>query len=122
MTNHTDATRILIVDDERELAEGLAEMLALLGYPVEIAGDEQDALARARAHAFDIAFVDSRMPTMHGSDLFFEIKQAMPAARVVMMTGFHEPILDRALRAGAEGPLLKPFSIKDMLQTIQAGP
>jgi CheY-like chemotaxis protein len=47
------ALRILIVDDEPELAEGLAEMLALLGYPVEIAGDEQDALDRARAHAFD---------------------------------------------------------------------
>jgi DNA-binding NarL/FixJ family response regulator len=36
------------------------------------------------------------------------------------MTGFCEPILDRALQAGAEGPLLKPFSIKDMLQTIEA--
>jgi CheY-like chemotaxis protein len=117
MSSH--ALRILIVDDERELAEGLAEMLALLGYPVDIASDEQDALTRARAQAFDIAFVDSRMPTMHGSDLFFEIKEIMPAARVVMMTGFREPILDRALRAGAEGPLLKPFSIKDMLKTIE---
>src|SRR5882724_13016599 len=63
------ALRILIVDDERELAEGLAEMLALLGYPVDIAGDERDALARARARTFNIAFVDSRMPMMHGSDL-----------------------------------------------------
>jgi CheY-like chemotaxis protein len=117
-----NAMRILIVDDERELAEGLAEMLTLLGYPVAIAGDEQDAIDRARARAFDIAFVDSRMPTMHGSDLFFEIKQVMPAARVVMMTGFREPILDRALEAGAEGPLLKPFSIKDMLKTIEAVP
>lgn len=113
------APRILIVDDERELAEGLAEMLTLLGYSADIAGDEQDALARARDRSFDIAFVDSRMPTMHGSDLFFEIRQILPSARVVMMTGFCEPILDRALRAGAEGPLLKPFSIKDMLQTIE---
>jgi CheY-like chemotaxis protein len=112
--------RILIVDDERELAEGLAEMLTLLGYPVAIASDERDALERARDHSFDIAFVDSRMPTMHGSELFFEIKQILPAARVVMMTGFREPILDRALQAGAEGPLLKPFSIKEMLQTIAA--
>ena len=117
-----DGRRILIVDDERELAEGLAEMLAFLGYSVEIAGDEEDALDRARAHAFDIAFVDSRMPTMHGSDLFFEIRRLMPTARVVMMTGFREPILDRALQAGAEGPLLKPFSIKDMLQTIETAP
>jgi CheY-like chemotaxis protein len=117
-----NALRILIVDDERELAEGLAEMLTLLGYPVEIAADEQDALVRARAQAFDIAFVDSRMPTMHGSELFFEIKEIMPTARVVMMTGFREPILDRALQAGAEGPLLKPFSIKDMLKTIDGAP
>jgi DNA-binding NarL/FixJ family response regulator len=87
-----------------------------------IAGDEEDALARARAHAFDLAFVDSRVPTMHGSDLFFEIRRVMPTARVVMMTGFREPILDRALQAGAEGTLLKPFSIKDMLQTIETAP
>jgi hypothetical protein len=40
--------------------------------------------------------------------------------RFVMMTGFCEPNLDRALQAGAGGPLLKPFSIKDMLQTIDA--
>jgi len=120
MSSH--APRILIVDDERELAEGLAEMLALLGYAVDIAGDERDALARARAHAFDIAFVDSRMPMMHGSDLFFEIKQIMPAARIAMMTGLREPTLERALQAGAEGPLLKPFSIKDMLKTIETAP
>jgi CheY-like chemotaxis protein len=117
-----EGRRILFVDDERDLAEGLAEMLAFLGYSVEIAGDEEDALDRARAQAFDIAFVDSRMPTMRGSDLFFEIRRLMPTARVVMMTGFREPILDRALQAGAEGPLLKPFSIKDMLQTIETAP
>jgi CheY-like chemotaxis protein len=92
----------------------------MLGYSAAIARNEEDALARARDGGFDIAFVDSRMPMMHGSELFFEIRQILPAARVVMMTGFREPILDRALEAGAEGPLLKPFRIKDMLQTIEA--
>lgn len=115
------SVRVMIVDDEPELAESIAEMLQLLGYDVTIAKDEQDALDGARAQAFDIAFVDSRMPNMHGADLFFEIKRLMPQARVVMMTGFKEPILDKALQAGAEGPLLKPFSIKEMLSMIEMG-
>lgn len=112
--------RVMIVDDEQDLAEGLAEMLELYGYEALIAKDEESALERARAGAFDIAFVDSRLPVMHGGDLFFEIRQIMPAARVVMMTGLREPILDEALRAGAEGPLLKPFSIRDMLKIVES--
>lgn len=42
-----------------------------------------------------------------------------PEARIVMMTGFKEPILERAINAGAEGPLHKPFSVEDMLKLVE---
>jgi AmiR/NasT family two-component response regulator len=42
-----------------------------------------------------------------------------PQARIVMMTGFKEPILEKAIHAGAEGPLHKPFGIEQMLKLVE---
>ncbi len=113
--------RIMILDDEQDLAEGLAEMLRLRGYLVDIARDVAEALDNARHRRFDIALVDSNLPDADGADVSIDIKRIMPAARVVMMTGSCEPAsLRPAILAGAEGPLLKPFSIKEMLQILQA--
>jgi two-component system, OmpR family, KDP operon response regulator KdpE len=109
--------RIMILDDEQDLAEGLAEMLRLRGYAVDIAADVAEALDNARHRRFDIAFVDSNLPDADGADVGIDLKRIMPEARVVMMTGSRDPAsLRPAILAGAEGPLLKPFSIKEMLQ------
>ena len=93
--------RVMIVDDDQDLAESLADLLQVHGYEV------------------DIAFMDVRMPVMNGVDSYFAIKKMKPEARIVMMTGFKEPILERAINAGAEGPLHKPFSVEDMLKLVE---
>lgn len=111
--------RVMIVDDDQDLAESLADLLQVHGYQVEVAKDGQDAVERARAQDFDIAFMDVRMPIMNGVDSYFAIKKFKPQARIVMMTGFKEPILERAISAGAEGPLHKPFSVEAMLKLVE---
>jgi CheY-like chemotaxis protein len=111
--------RVMIVDDDQDLAESLADLLQVHGYEVDIAKDGQDALEHARSQDFDIAFMDVRMPVMNGVDSYFAIKKMKPEARIVMMTGFKEPILERAINAGAEGPLHKPFSVEDMLKLVE---
>jgi two-component system, NtrC family, response regulator HydG len=115
----TKAVRIMIVDDDQDLAESLADLLFAHGYQVEIARNGREAVEQAQVQDFDVAFMDVRMPVMNGVDSFFAIKQMKPQARIVMMTGFKEPILEKAIHAGAEGPLHKPFGIEQMLKLVE---
>ena len=117
---NTKTVRIMIVDDDQDLAESLADLLQVHGYDVEIAKDGQDALEHARSEDFDITFMDVRMPVMNGVDSCLAIKQIKPQARIVMMTGFKEPIMQKAVDAGALGPLHKPFTIDAMLKLVEA--
>jgi len=112
--------RIMIVDDDLDLAESLADLLKVFGYEVAIATNGRDALQRAQTSDFDITFMDVRMPVMNGVDSCIAIKQIKPQARIVMMTGFKEPILAKATAVGAEGPLHKPFSPEDMLHVVES--
>lgn len=107
--------RVLIVDDDADLAESLADILLDHGCDVSIAEHGQEAVERVCAEDFDVIFMDVRMPVMNGVDSFFAIRSIRPQARVVMMTGFKESFVERAIQAGAEGPLHKPFSVDDML-------
>jgi two-component system, NtrC family, response regulator HydG len=110
--------RVMIVDDDRDLAESLAEMLELQGHTVQVASNGQEAVERHRKAEFDITFMDVRMPIMNGVDSFFEIRKLKPDAKIVMMTGFKEAIVTRALEAGAAGLLNKPFDIETMLAIV----
>jgi two-component system, NtrC family, response regulator HydG len=111
--------RIMIVDDDQDLAESLADLPRVFGYEVAIANNGKDALQRAQTSDFDVTFMDVRMPVMNGVDSCLAIKQIKPQARIVMMTGFKEPILAKATAAGAEGPLQKPFSPEEMLHVVE---
>jgi CheY-like chemotaxis protein len=115
----TMRTRVLIVDDDADLAESLADILLDHGCDVGIAEHGQEAVERVCIEDFDVIFMDVRMPVMNGVDSFFAIRSIRPQARVVMMTGFKEAFVERAIQAGAEGPLHKPFSVDDMLALIE---
>jgi DNA-binding response OmpR family regulator len=114
-------SRVLIVDDDADLAESLAEVLLDHGCDVSIAEHGREAVARVGAEDFDIIFMDVRMPVMNGVDSFFAIRAIKPQARVVMTTGLKETFVERAIEAGAEGPLHKPFTIEEMLALIEKG-
>ena len=116
---NSKTVRIMIVDDDEDLAESLADLLKVYGYEVDIATNGREALQRAQAADFDVTFMDVRMPVMNGVDSCLAIKRIKPQARIVMMTGFKEPILAKATAAGAEGPLQKPFSPEVMLHVVE---
>src|SRR5215475_11855771 len=65
---NTKTVRIMIVDDDRDLAESLADLLRVFGYEVAIAHNGKDALQRAQTSDFDLTFMDVRMPVMNGVD------------------------------------------------------
>jgi|SRR5215470_1802404 len=109
---------VMIVDDDRDLAEGLAELLEIHGYTVAVAGNGREAVERFRDQDYDMTFMDVRMPVMNGVDSFFEIRKIKPEAKIVLMTGFKEEIVGKALDAGAMGLLNKPFGVEALLDKI----
>jgi DNA-binding NtrC family response regulator len=110
---------VLIVDDDRDLAESLADFLEMHGHDATIASNGMEAVERFRKSNFDITFMHVRMPVMNGVDSFMEIHRFRPAAKVVLMTGLKEPIVQRALESGALGLLQKPFEAADMLASLE---
>ena len=117
--------RIMILDDDVDLAESLADILEVHGHTVLLAHNGARAVEVALGNDFDIGFFDVRMPGINGVDAFIEIKKAKPSARICMMTGFSvEDLLDKAIAHGALGVLRKPFEIPEImekLETVQDG-
>lgn len=110
--------RILIVDDDQDLADSLAEIIEISGYDVAIASDGRKAVEIFRQRHFDVVVTDVRMPKMNGVDCFFEIRRLKPDAKIILMTGLREPIVDGALHAGALHLLHKPFPLSELLFCI----
>ena len=110
--------QVLIVDDDRDLATSLADFVKMNGHGVRVASNGLEAAERFRQHEYDITFMDVDMPVMNGVEGFMEIRKLRPNARIVMMTGFWRPIVERALASGALGLLQKPFRFSELLAWI----
>lgn len=79
---------ILVVDDERDLALSVADMLELDGHRVTLADSAEGALDLAQARAFDIVFLDVRLPGVTGVDILLPLRRALPGKPIVPMTGY----------------------------------
>ena len=108
-------TRILIVDDDPEFADSLAEHLSGLGHSVKVAYDGQDGLDRFRAGAFHIVLTDLQMPGMDGMTLLHEIKRLDNRCVVVLITGFGTvKSAVKAIKEGAYDFITKPVKLDEV--------
>jgi DNA-binding response OmpR family regulator len=113
-------TRVFVIDDDRDHAESIADVLMMHGYDVELAFSGEAALERFREADFDIVFMDVKLPGMNGVETFFEFKKIRPGAQVMMMTGFSlEQLIAQAVDNGALGVLRKPFAVEDLLEVLE---
>ncbi len=120
MSTQTKPLRIFVVDDHKDIADGLADVLRMKGHEVEVAYNGQQAIRIFREKEFDISFMDVMMPGMNGVESFMEIRKIRPAAKVIMMTGYSvEQLLDQAVQEGACGILHKPINIDDVLEAME---
>jgi nitrogen regulation protein NR(I) len=113
-------SRILVVDDERNVRSGFEEVLGSEGHEVIAAQRAQAALDRIEAEEFDLVILDIRMPGMSGLDALKQLKQGHPKLPVIVMTG--QGTMETAVEATKYGAFdyhLKPFEPADMLQTIE---
>jgi DNA-binding response OmpR family regulator len=111
--------KVFIVDDDQDVAESMADLVALRGHEADIANSGEAAIDRFRDHDYDIAFMDVRMPGINGVESFLEIRKFKPTARVVIMTGYSvENLLVQALDNGALTVLYKPFQSGEFLALL----
>jgi DNA-binding NtrC family response regulator len=112
----THPPHIMVVDDKRDLADGVAMLLGELSPHVTVAYSAEEALARARGGPVDLLFSDVRMPGGSGVDLLRQVHALWPHCRVVLFTAY-ATIEDAvaATRLGAYEYLTKPFDNEHLL-------
>ncbi len=118
------AMNILVVDDDRDLAESLAEMLEIDGHRATLAFTGEDGIARFRRERFDLTLMDVKLPGISGVEALDEIRQMSPGAQIIMMTAYRVGQLPgEAVDNGAVTVLQKPFTV-DMVSAAlrQAAP
>ena len=112
-------TRVLIVDDDRDHAESLADVLDMRGYETALAFSGEQALQVFREADFDFVLLDVKLPGINGVDTFLEMREIRHNAKVMMMTGFSvEQLVAQAIEGGALGVIHKPFAAMKLLETL----
>ncbi len=113
--------RVLIVEDEPTLAEGLSEALGFQGYDCEIASDGAAGHARAEAGGFDLMILDVMLPEMSGFDVIKQLRKAGNKIPTIMLTakGADEDKV-RGLKLGADDYVTKPFGLAELVARVGA--
>src|SRR6266480_2431587 len=113
--------RILIVEDEPAMVEGLRDNFEYEGYEVISAGDGVAGLERALADDPDLVVLDVMMPLMSGLDVCKQLKAKRPSLPIIMLTARGQEI-DKVvgLELGADDYVTKPFSIRELLARVKA--
>ncbi len=113
-------SRILVIDDDKNIQKVLTSILKDKDYTVETAGTGAEAVAKASRGQFDLLLIDIRLPDMEGTELITRIHDTTPKMRKVMVTGY--PTLHNAIAAvnkGADAYVMKPFDVEKLLLTIK---
>lgn len=114
--------KILVVDDRQMVRDVIALVLQQWGYTVDLAKNGQDALNRFAADPADLVVLDMFMPGMNGFDALVVFRRRYPDTKVLAMSGEGEFVMEDALtqakKLGAHTVLAKPFTPKEMLETV----
>lgn len=106
---------ILVVEDEKRIAEILKKGLTELGYRVALAYDGEEGLSMARTHLYDLVITDIMLPVMDGITFSRIIRKEFPNIPIIMLTalGTTDDKLE-GFDAGADDYLVKPFDLREL--------
>jgi len=117
--------RILVADDEESILDLLSRFLEKIGYQADIARDVASAISLMQTHQYDIILTDKNMPDVDGRmeggmTLVKYVKEHMPSAEVIMITGYAtiETAVE-AMRMGAFDYIMKPIPLNELKAKIE---
>ena len=114
-------SRILVVEDEPDLAFGLEDDLKVEGYEVEIARDGETAARRARQENWDLILLDIMLPGKDGFEVCRELRRAGVRTPIIMLTAkTQEAEKVMGLELGADDYVTKPFSPRELRARVKA--
>ena len=111
---------VLIIDDDKDVADALGVILERQGYRTKIVQNGQDAIAASKKSNYNVALIDIVLPDISGIDLLKRLNEGVPRIRKIIVTG--HATLDNAVKAvnlGADAYLMKPVSPDVLLRTIK---
>ncbi len=113
--------KILIVEDDKDIALGLEEDLARHGFQVEIVGDGEKAARRSRECSWDLIILDLMLPRKDGFEVCKELRRDGIETPIIMLTAkTHEAEKIFGLEIGADDYITKPFSLRELRARIHA--
>ncbi len=121
MTTGSNGSRLLIVDDDEDFGDSLAEALELHGHKVDITTSGEDGIAAAGRTHYDAVLMDVALPGLNGVDSLLAILETDPETRCFLMTGYSaDQIAARAIKAGAIEVLTKPLDPDELARRLAA--
>jgi DNA-binding response OmpR family regulator len=113
--------RILVVEDEPDIARGLRDALEFEQFDVTTTGHGRDGIRILRERGSDLVILDLMLPDINGFTVCEEIRQSHPVVPIIMLTARSQEIDKiRGLEAGADDYVTKPFSVGELVARINA--
>ena len=113
--------RILIVEDDTDMATGLQDNLQFEGFEVDVADSAESALRRLAAQPADLILLDIMLPGMDGFALCRQLRQAGCSVPIIMLTARGQEVdVIRGLELGADDYVVKPFSPRELVARVKA--
>lgn len=117
MERPTQLLRILVVDDEPDLAAGLSTILELKGFWTQIAQSKKEALAKSELFKPHAALIDIRLGNEDGTDVARALREVLPNINIVYMTGYSS-LLPAITASSSDTVLKKPFEISTAIAAL----
>jgi DNA-binding response OmpR family regulator len=114
-------SKILIIEDDRDIADLIAIHTGDIGYEAEKVHDGREGLVRAMEEVFDLIILDLKLPGMDGMEVCRKLRQEKVDTPIIMLTSKSEEI-DKVLglELGADDYLTKPFSIRELMARVKS--
>src|ERR1700716_192177 len=115
------AVKVLLVEDDRRLAESLRRSLSESRMTVDVSHNGEDGLAAAAANPYDVIVLDVMLPRLSGLEVTRRLRESRVETPILMLTA-RDAVDDRVagLEAGADDYLVKPFALREVVARLRA--
>ncbi len=115
-----DTPRILVVEDEEAIAQGLVLNLEQKGWRADLAGDGHTALEKAEGSGYDLILLDIRLPGLDGFEVCQRLRQRGDFTPILILTARSQPDdVVYGLKVGADDYMVKPFDLAELLARVE---